>query len=586
VDPRDDATLRVDFRFLTKGERTDSTWVKRSAETALQDRLLWLCGDIDQVDHVCRDLYRSRVMVRKYKPRRESLNPSRKVLLQQEENRAEDLERRVRDEVAACFLAGRMYFRGRAITPAEQGASFASALSQAATRALPDLYPHFVPTTLTPGELMQLVEKVLSGPSPKFLPDELGILELDGGKFVPSCAGVVPRRIQEHIESEGGLGGTALLAWFGGPPYGYVSSIVKACVAGLLRAGKLRIQPDDGGTEITAVLDAGVKDLFSKERSFRRATFFPAGEDDIGYKARARICKFFEKRLGHHMDREDMQIADAVSQLFPGQARRLRDVLSRLGRIPGQHAPPAALVTLQDVLEQCVAKSRQTRPTVQLIKKRLDDLRDGIQLLNLYDAELTEPAIQAVRRAALVRDHQLSQLEAVLKAGPTEAAGKRVRDHLAGDRPWRDIAALDDDLKAITVAYGAERRAVLLWQEQHAEAARRRVKAREGFATLTGEQSHHVLRPLTLATTETSAEAVAPSLSDLRDPFTLALRRAENEANERLDELLSDKNLIVKVDLGLHNRELKAEADVDALLDEIRERLLQQIASGARVRLI
>jgi hypothetical protein len=585
VDPRDDAVLRVDFRFVAKEERGESAWVKRSAETALQDRLVWVCGDTDQLDHLCRGLYRSRAMVRKYKPRRESLNPSRRLLLQQEENRIEDLERMVRDAGAACFMAGRLFFRGRAITPSDQGAAFSGALSATASRVLPDLYPHFVATAVAPSELLQLIQPELSGPSPKFLTGELGVLELDAGRYVPACSGVVPRRVQEHIEAEGGLGGTTLLAHFGGPPYGYTANVVKACAAGLLRSGKLRIQPD-GGAEITAVRDAGVKELFDKDRAFRRASFFPAGEDDIGFQSRARICKFFEKQLQHRMDREDHAIADAVSQLFPAQSRRLRDVLKRLEALPGPDRAPEALTKLQEVLEQAVARSRQTRPTVQLLKKQLDVLRDGIQLLNIYDAELTADAIEAVRRAAWVREQNLAQLEVVKLGGKVAESASRLRAHLTGERPWRDVAALDTDLDDIIDAYQAERLSRMLWQESQAEAARQRIKAREGFSTLTGDQSHHVLRPIALTLTDTAAEAVSPTLQAMKDPFTLALKRAADEANERLDELLSDKKLIVKVDLGLHNRELKAEEDVDALLAEIRERLMEQIAAGARVRLV
>ncbi len=36
---------------------------------------------------------------------------------------------------------------------------------------------------------------------------------------------------------------------------------------------------------------------------------------------------------------------------------------------------------------------------------------------------------------------------------------------------------------------------------------------------------------------------------------------------------------------GLRNRELKSEADVDALLKKLRERLMEQIRTGVRVRL-
>ena len=117
--------------------------------------------------------------------------------------------------------------------------------------------------------------------------------------------------------------------------------MVKACVAGLLRGAKVRIQPE-GGDEITAIRDAGVRDLFEKDRDFRRATFFPAGEDDVGVQARARICKFFEARLEHPIDREDDAIANAVAQHFPrsGPAAPRRPgparPASRLARRPAE----------------------------------------------------------------------------------------------------------------------------------------------------------------------------------------------------------------------------------------------------------
>lgn len=588
VDPRDDAAAHVDFRFLAREESTESTWVKKSAETALQDRLVWLCGDSDHVDHLARELHRSRAMVKKYKPRRESLNPARKLLLQQEENRGEDLEKVVRDAIAASWMAGKMYFRGRPISPQEQGTSFSVALYAAATRVLPDLFPHFIATQLQPSELLQLVEAELSGPSPKFLTGDLGILELDSGRYVPSCSGVVPRRVQEHIEAEGGLAGTTLLAHFGGPPYGYTANVVKACVAGLLRAGKVRLNPD-GGTEITAIRDAGVRDHFDKDRSFRRATIFPAGEDDIGFQWRARICKFFDECLGQRLDREDHAIADAVAQHFPPLAQKLRSVQSRLNQLPGSPDGPSIFGELGDGLEQCIRICRQTKPTVKLVKKLLDVLRDGVHLLLLHDSELTTEAIRAVTTAQGLLTYQAAQLQEIgVEATNVQAAVTRVRTQLAEERPWRDIGGLDGDLDEIRACYVAERQRLLSWQEQQAEGARARVRARDGFATLTGEQSHRVLRPLAGAVTDTTAEAVAPTLASLKDPFTLALKRAEDQANDLLDEILSDgkKPLITRVDLKLRNREVATEADVKSLVDEIEKRLLEQVRAGARVRLL
>ena len=48
-----------------------------------------------------------------------------------------------------------------------------------------------------------------------------------------------------------------------------------------------------------------------------------------------------------------------------------------------------------------------------LVKQNLDVLREGMRLLNLYDAELMPDAVQAVRAAADVSDHKARQLHAV-----------------------------------------------------------------------------------------------------------------------------------------------------------------------------
>jgi hypothetical protein len=140
---------------------------------------------------------------------------------------------------------------------------------------------------------MQLLDTDLTGPSPKLMTGELGILDLDHGRYESTCGGVVPKRVQEYIESEGGLGGTALLAHFGEPPYGYTPNVVKACVAGLLRANKVRIQPED--PEITAVRDAAY--ATSSKRPASVAPISPPART-TSVISQASICKFFKQHLG------------------------------------------------------------------------------------------------------------------------------------------------------------------------------------------------------------------------------------------------------------------------------------------------
>ncbi|MDH5674430.1 MAG: BREX system P-loop protein BrxC [Myxococcales bacterium] len=594
ADPRDPANVSIDLRLLTAADRDPKLWVNRSAEPPLDGRILWVAGESDEVEGHARELGKSLAMVRRYKARRESLTRDRQRLLLEEEARAEELDGRLRRAVDAGWLAGRIYFRGRAVDPRELGQGFAAALGGAGQRFLPDLYPNFLSTQLSPTELMQLVEPTLSAPSPKFV-DELGILSLDAGKYVPSCHGVAPQRLMDFIQAQQGVSGATLLTHFGGPPYGYVPAVVRACVAGLLRAGKLHIQPD-GSQKLTAMRDAGVRDVFEKDRGFKRASFFPAGQGAISAKDRARICRFFEERLGQKLDREPDAIADAVGQSFPDQARRLREVMARLQRLPrppgsgGEHPPiPYALEKLGEALEGCYRVVRRTEDTVKACKRHLDALNDGIEQLALYDAELTDAAIEKLRAASDVASYQLAQLEHIGGAGgELRESARRIHAQLEGSKPWRDLGAIDADLGAIREAYVDARRRLIQHNGDLAEAARARIKSRDGFAVLTADQSHSVLRPLAEALVATDAQATSPGLTNLRDAAPHALERAEEEANERLDQILSegDKPVVQKLALGLSNREIRSEAELDALLEELRARVLEQLKQGRRVRIV
>ncbi|MBL9099429.1 MAG: BREX system P-loop protein BrxC [Myxococcales bacterium] len=585
VDPRDEAPITVDFRLLFDADdRLPERWV-RGADPRLQNRLVWVCGDPDALDTLARDYARAREMVRKYDTR--ELQAERKLLLQQEKNRAEELAAQIHQQVARTYLAGQIYFRGEPTRPPEIADSFDRVLETVAARHLRKIYPYHIATQVAPSELEQLLKVDLAGPPEKFMQGDLGILALDAGRLVFACSGTVPTRVYEHIHREGGVTGQSLLAHFGGPPYGYTANVLRACVLGLLRAKRVKLR-SEGGATITDLRDAGAQDLFDKDRNFRRATISPADEDEIGMPIRAKICDFFKKTFGHEMDREDSVIADAVARFFPLQAPRLRAVLARLAQLPGNPTPPATLIALQDALEQCLREIRQTLPTLRQVKKHLTALRDGLQTLGTYESELTSENVDAVREAARVRDHHAAQLrDTGVLAEPGAAALERITAHLTGERPWRDISTLADDLRFLQGAYVAERRRLLQWQEEEAERARSVIKTQPGFGTLTADQSHRVLRPFAAAVTSTGPDAVAPTLRALVDDFTVALTRAQHEAQDHLDRILSegDRKPIVPIDLNIRNRHLASEADVEALLSEIRERLLAQVRAGTRVRI-
>ena len=247
-DPRDPASVTIDYRFLPNEDRSEASWIKKSEESALRNRLIWICGENESVKEQVSELAKSQRMVKKYGDRRQSLNPQKRACLHEEEIRLEDGLRKVRATVADCWKAGSFYFRGERYEAKQLGDAFATSANRAAARILKDLFEHFDGTTVSPSEIEQLLQKDLVGPSPKFMREELGILDLDDGRYEPTCSGLVPSRIYEKIRDDGGISGSVMLTHFGGPPYGYRPEVVKACVAGLIRGSKLKVQMKSSGT--------------------------------------------------------------------------------------------------------------------------------------------------------------------------------------------------------------------------------------------------------------------------------------------------------------------------------------------------
>jgi hypothetical protein len=200
-----------------------------------------------------------------------------------------------------------------------------------------------------------------------------------------------------------------------------------------------------------------------------------------------------------------------------------------------------------------------------------------------------------VREAADVRDHPLAQLRNAGEVGEVQAEADRLVEELGAARPWRAAAALTAAADRIRQRYVEIRRGLLATQGTEAEAAQSRVKIRSGFERLSPDETQRVLRPIKEAIQDTSPEAVAPTLVELRDRFPRRLAEGEERANDTLDDLLSraasvtttkKRAPIVKVETRLAGREIESPEQLDAALAEVRERVVAQLDRGARVRLV
>jgi hypothetical protein len=585
--PKDPAVVTFDFQYHAQPEdRDEEKWLKQSDSETRRERLVWVSGAPGPLEAKARELLRSRHMVERYSPRLQSLPEGRKRLFFDEQTRRDYLEKEMMELVGDVFLDGSVYFRSRKLDTDQYGRSFAGVIEGAGGEVLPKLYQHFTEIAVTDSDLSQLLKDNLSGVNPKFLDGGLGLLRLDAGRYIPSCEGEIVSRVRDQIKEHSGRSGAELLSHFGGPPCGYPSDVVKACILGLLRGSHVRIRLSDGTTVVTSVRDPGVQDLFRGDKEFKKAEIFP-GEEKIDPRMRIAIRKFFNTVLDVDFEQDNEHIANAVFAHFPKIRERLTILQSRLHKLHPRPELPASLENLQTALEKCM-RSRMVEETVLSLHRQLDGLRDGIQHLGVYLGDLTDSTLQSLQEAQRVYATEYEQLEQLGAEEAITEAGTEIEKQLRSPRPWREIGQIAPHIQSIRQRYREIRSDLLNQHETLAESLREKVKNRDGFAKLTDEQAIQVLRPIGKALVDTTPEAISPTLSFLRDSVPARLKEAAQEANKYLDACLAEigKIQIVQFRTDLSGRELQSEQDVERLLQELRERLLAQLKDDVRIRLV
>lgn len=578
----DEAAVAIDFQFPSRRGATPADWTSLSADQLHVDRIVWVAHEEDL--EVLEELGKSRAMLGKYVPRSSSLAGEKKRLLQDEQDRRDDLERKAGKLVESMFVEGTLYFRGKPEAARDYGVTFNAVMTGVGAARLPQLYPHHTDISMNDAELQQLLQPTLAGVSAKFLDGKLGLLSQDGGRFLPTCNGTVPKLVYAYIEKNEGTAGNMLLQEFSRPPYGFPHDVVRACVLALLRDHRVKLKLDDGST-LTSVSDANAQQTFLQVTRLKRAEIFPNKDETVTQRDLVAMRRFFES-LGHDLEPSQEVIADAVFKHFLPLRERLRTLEARFNQLPGRPPLEESLQKLARALERCRGE-RDVAPTIKALKAELPALTEGVGVLQRLLTDLSEDALQAVREAAEVRDFQIAQLERVMAATPIEADVKLVVTQLQHRRPWQDIAAIQPALGRVVAHYQEHRLRLLQSQEQSAEKARDQLRQRPGFVKLSGDETHKVFRPIALALTDTTAEAVAPPLHELQLEFDNKLRQGVELANALFEELLEQKDQkpVARVQTNLHGREIATRAELSSVLKELEERVGEQLDLGRKVRL-
>jgi translation initiation factor IF-3 len=83
-------------------------------------------------------------------------------------------------------------------------------------------------------------------------------------------------------------------------------------------------------------------------------------------------------------------------------------------------------------------------------------------------------------------------------------------------------------------------------------------------------------------------QAASSGLVELRDRFASRIQRAEDTANDLLDEELARRpdHQVVKVETHLRGREVQSREQLNAVLKELEEQIGPLVDQGTRVRIV
>jgi hypothetical protein len=202
--------------------------------------------------------------------------------------------------------------------------------------------------------------------------------------------------------------------------------------------------------------------------------------------------------------------------------------------------------------------------------------------------DLTDAAIQAVRAAETALKDYWPALEVLGPVPETRAAADAIRAHLQSDRVWADTVELESAIQRLSTDYRSARAAVLAAHDARLEKAVERLKLREGVDRLDPDQRHQILRPIKEGGAHnTDDRAVEPPLQGLAVLLADRLDKGETRALAELDALLESigEKPTKEIPIQLSGREIKSESELDYWLQDLKRRVLLELAAGHRVRL-
>jgi hypothetical protein len=581
------------------GKRIEDTRTE-SQQKSHENDLYWLFCLTPEIDELVAQLHASRKMVDKYNQlsAQQKISPDEATCLQDEKNSRNGYETRLRDKLTEAMERGTGMFQGVQRDASALGKGLNEILKKLFGGVMPTLYPKLEMGSkhLKGDEAEQILKAAdLKALANVFYVNEqgLGLVVKEGHKNVVNTNAPVAKEVLDYLKSEHSYGnkdsrmGKALERRFGGTPYGWERDMLRLILATLFRAGEIEVTYQ--GNRFHNYQDPASRSPFTSNLAFRSSLFSP--RQSVGLKTLTQAVQQLEDLTGEEVDVEEGAIAAAFKKVATEELERLYQLKAtaeahRLPILPMLSEYQQTLMGIQaSVSDDCVRILTENG-------KDFGETRDKVRKLR---ESLTSEAIGVLRQARQAIDQIWQRLAPHNPSPELEATVGKLRELLASESFIDSWDEIETSTNSVLGAYRSAYCKLFDRRKEAYESAIGEIKNRSEWEPL--EASNPGMASSLLSSlqarigSEEDKESVKSgpsigksSLSEMESDLA-AVEALKSSVLVKLQELSigSEKKAPVrKVRASEYfNRPIQTQAELDKVLELIRDSLQKYIDEGA-----
>jgi hypothetical protein len=570
-----------------------------SQQKSHENDLYWLFCLTPEIDELVGQLHASRRMVDKYNQlsAQQKISPDEATCLQDEKNSKNGYETRLRDKLTEAMERGTGMFRGVQKDASALGKGLGEILKKLFGQVVPDLYPKLQmgsrPLKGDEAELILKAADLKALPNVFYIGDHgLGLVIKEGPKNVVNTNADVAKEVLDYLKSEHSYGnkdsrmGKALENRFGGTPYGWERDMLRLILAALFRAGEIEVTYQ--GNRFHNYQDPASRTPFTNNPAFRSSLFSP--RQSVGLKTLTQAVQQLEDLTGEEVDVEEGAIATALKKVA---AEELEKLYPLKATAEAHHLP--ILASLSEFQHTLVGiQSSTSDDCVRILTENGPQFAETRDKVRKMRESLDSKAIDLLRQSRLATEQVWQRLAPHCPLPEIAASVEELQKLLVSEQFIDSLDDIAKHTKAVLDAYKLVYIDLFERRKKAYESAIEEIRNRSEWGPLEAtnpEQASSMLSPLAgrLGTDE-DKDAVAngaslgkASLTEMESDLCAA-DGLKSSVLFKLQELsiAENKAPVRKVRVSeFFNRPIQTQAELDNVLDLIRDSLQKCIDEGA-----